>query len=538
MVEIMEDLKFVDVMGPRVEFSQDDMILTLGRAISNAGEAKFAVSGKDRAFLEGQIENYKGALGWLTNQTAKAARLLVLGSMVSQMATACAPRTASAQDMIASTTAITESYTPPKPAAEFTPTLTVSKEPTATATIEPTRTPTPIAVEISVDGNYVPVPDAFVDTGLGKIKEIKDLEEPNDTINKVVEKIKEKLSIQNDEDLQKAYLDIVCENGNRAYMIVKDNKTATSYAVFVKDKNGFYLPPDSDGELVLLPVKTVSKDGKELIGFDVKGDLLIPPTFTFSTDTGELTYTEPKTGEEITITKESNTAPKMRAMLTAKNNGGKEQVFIPGKLPTPEQPLTPKQQSRFEYIRKNLEVGGYFSDASLFEISFNADDKAVITDRVSGRVLSVDLKWNYLDPVNVSGKDQLEDGSWVFNSHLVKRLGDEGLEKTHLKGINGVRNNPSSEVDDYNWEIFKEMGADNPGVLEEMVGGLSSNESLVWRSIPLYVHPDGTYSWGIVVGKHIKNGGWDEGKRVLVYKDSSGTIKYIPLYFPNYLIYR
>lgn len=523
MVEIMEDLKFVDVMGPRVEFSQDDIILTLGRAISNAGEAKFAVSGKDRAFLEGQIENYKGALGWLTNQTAKAARLLVLGSMVSQMATACAPRTASAQDMIASTTAITESYTPPKPAAEFTPTLTVSKEPTATATIEPTRTPTPIAVEISVDGNYVPVPDAFVDTGLGKIKEIKDLEEPNDTINKVVEKIKEKLSIQNDEDLQKAYLDIVCENGNRAYMIVKDNNTGTFYAVFAKNKDGFYLSPDSEGELALLPIKTVSEESRELIGFDVKGDLLIPPTFTFSTDTGELTYTDPKTGEQVVMTKESNTSPKMLAMLKGET--------------TVEKPLTPEQEKLVEEVR-NSYLLNYKTSPDIYNVTFDQDGKRLITDNTSGRIIGKSGKWVFFSKDNTTGKDQLEDGTWVFNNNLKERLANEGLEKTHLKGNNGVRNDPSSAVDDYNWEIFKEMGADNPGVLEEMVGGLSSNESLVWRSISLYIHPDGTYSWGIVAGKHIKNGDWGESKRVLVYKDSSGAIKYIPVYFPNYLIYR
>ncbi|MDZ4159930.1 MAG: hypothetical protein U1B80_09080 [Anaerolineaceae bacterium] len=46
------------------EIPQDEIILTLGRAISNVEDARHAVSGKDEVYLKGLAENWRGALAW------------------------------------------------------------------------------------------------------------------------------------------------------------------------------------------------------------------------------------------------------------------------------------------------------------------------------------------------------------------------------------------------------------------------------------------------------------------------------------------
>jgi hypothetical protein len=426
------------------------------------------------------------------------------------------------------------------------PTATITYVPQVEATKEPERAP---------DGNRNPYPYAFLPSERGHTTSIRQLAADIAFTDKISSEAQSQLGI-NSGNVDIVGFRLIGDKTSTYYILVGDRSNDKFYSTFSTNEDGFYSPINRDGNVVFLPMSRQDKDGQVHVGFDVEGDLLLPPTFVYKN--GILLFTDPKTGEKVVMSTGEEWSHKVLSLLTNTNTPLVTSVvdntptpetetaqwekaeisLVPGKLPTPEQPLTPKQQARFEYIRKNLEIGGYFSDASLFEVSFNADDKAVITDRVSGRVLSVDLKWNYLDPDNVSGKDQLEDGSWVFNYNLQKRLANEGLEKTHLKGINGVRNNPSSEVDSYTREILSKVNTDSPGVLEQLVGGLSDNESFSGISVLLYTHPDGTYSWGKIVGKRFKNESWVESKRVLVYKDVTGTIKYIPVYYPNYLIYR
>lgn len=133
---------------------EEEQSLTLGRAISNVEDAIYAVNGKNRTDLEGRVENFRGALAWVESQKSKAARIIVANTLVFQLATACSPRTISAEDIISTSAAITEQYIPPTEpenavaTAITIPTITPTTEPTAIPTAIPTEKPTEVPTPV------------------------------------------------------------------------------------------------------------------------------------------------------------------------------------------------------------------------------------------------------------------------------------------------------------------------------------------------------------------------------------------------------
>ena len=408
MLERMEDSKFGYEMGPRVEFPQDDITLTLGRAISNVEDAKHAVSGNNRSFLEGQIENYRGASGWLANQTTKAARLLVLGSMVGQMATACAPRTATAQDMIAATTAITENYTP-TPAAEFTPEIPVIKGPTKDAS-----------------GNYFPVSERFADLGLGKIVSIEKADPSNPVFDKILQSASEKFKVDS-EDIILTGFTTRREKGGSLYVLVANRKDGSIYSVFGTDENDLYLPPGSGEKTAFLPMMEDHRNGETGFGFAVDGSLLLPPTFV-SKD-GKLTFTDPGTGEQVDVPLENIAAAKVLALLTSP----KESIGIGEPTPTASVTetavsLSPEEQAVKDFTDLGVTADQYTisKDKDGTVHAYKADNKAEIYK---------DGKFNY---------------DYIFS---VARQTCEVTDMRYMPGTNV----PYREDDQRNTNYFKEI---------------------------------------------------------------------------------
>jgi hypothetical protein len=255
------------------EASQNDMTLILGRAISNVEDAKHAVNSKDRVYLEGLAENFRGALAW------KATRLVVTSSMVWGLAQGCSPRTATAQDIIAATTAVTENYTP-TPTAEFIPTLEVTKEPTKSA-----------------DGNLIPVPEAFANLGLGKITSIEKTDPSNPVFAEINKKAAEKFKVDGG-NIKFAGLDLVREKGKSLYVLVVNKKDGKRYSVFSTDQDGFYIPPALGEDMQFLPMMVIDRPAsgntnpQRLFGFDVDGALVNAP-FVIDQITQGITFTDP-----------------------------------------------------------------------------------------------------------------------------------------------------------------------------------------------------------------------------------------------------
>jgi hypothetical protein len=413
-----------------------------------------------------------------------------------------------------------------------TPTATIANTPQIITAKEPEKAP---------DGSLYPFPKAFLPSERGNTTGIKQLAIDEAFTNKIFSEAQSQLDIDS-ENVDIVGFRLMGDKVSTFYILVGDRSNDKFYSAFSTNEYGFYSPISRDGNTAFLPMTRQDRDGETLIGFDVEGDLLLPPTFVYKN--GILLFTDPKTGEKVEMSTWEDWAHKVLALLTKDSTRVIEPTAKPTEYHAEDsqlekvQTLTPEQQKIIEDAQSYIK-DRFHMDPNIINITFDKDGKEIDTDTISGRVIAIDDKRTFFDRDNTTGKDQLEDGSWVFNNNFVERLANEGLDKTHLEGNRGIdRNVPSSDVDKYTREITNKMKTDNPGVLEQMVGGFSENETFSRKSVLLYVHTDGTYSWGSLVGKMYKTESWIESKRVIVYKDKNGTIKYTPIYYPNYLIYR
>lgn len=195
--------------------------------------------------------------------------------------------------------------------------------------------------------------------------------------------------------------------------------------------------------------------------------------------------------------------------------------------------LTPEQIKLVEELRERWERN-YKMSADSISITFEENGLVVYTDKITGRVIGSSESDTYLDPENTTGVDQLPDGSWVFNPELLERLAEEGLEKTDLKPSNDWRKAPDEKVRAYTLAIQKDV----MDRIDQVVG-VGPNEKYNIRDILLYSFPDGTYAWGMVLGKSPKGESWTgtKNKRFILYRTDKGEIKFLQVYYPNYLIY-
>ena len=205
---------------------------------------------------------------------------------------------------------------------------------------------------------------------------------------------------------------------------------------------------------------------------------------------------------------------------------------VPTETQTPT--LTPKQENQLKnapiYYEKIFSM-----TPGTYTLSFDKDGLLLATDNISGRVIAKENDFVYNNSDNTTGKDQLPDGTWVFNNNLKERLSGD-LDKTGLKPINGARNDPSSAVQNYLYKMNVQWFAKDRNLPYELVGGVAQGEYLVSPMVLLYKFPDGTYAWGEILCKWNKTTGLIESKRYLIYETASKEVKYIPIYFPDYLI--
>ena len=257
------------------------------------------------------------------------------------------------------------------------------------------------------------------------------------------------------------------------------------------------------------------------------------PTVTEVAPTTTATEIRPTTTLTQTVTPtptETPTAEAPTATATA------TETATPTETPT----LTTKQENQLKNAPIYYEKMFHMTPGT-YTLSFDQEGLLIATDNISGRVIAKENDFVYNNPDNNTGVDQLPDGTWVFNNNLTERLAQEGLDKTNLKGVNGARNDPSSAVDDYTSGsdgILRKVYIKDPNIENELFGGLAKDERLSGESIFLYKFPDGTYAWGLIIGKSNKTTSWIESKRYLFYETASKEVKYIPIYYPNYLIYQ
>jgi hypothetical protein len=163
-------------------------------------------------------------------------------------------------------------------------------------------------------------------------------------------------------------------------------------------------------------------------------------------------------------------------------------------------------------------------------ITFNQDGKPMVTDKVTGRLLSIDHTPLFYDPNNTTGIDRLADGTPVFNPKFVAQLVEKGLDKTTIKPT-GQTKYPSNEAGAYVSVMYREAGSD--GWSQEF-GQLSNNEDVAYN--PLYLNRDdnGKYSWGCLLYKYNKvthKRSYDNS--YLYYKDGNGDTQILKIYFPG-----
>ncbi|MDZ4159929.1 MAG: hypothetical protein U1B80_09075 [Anaerolineaceae bacterium] len=414
------------------------------------------------------------------------ARLIVISSMVWSLATGCASRTATADDIIANTTAITENYTP-TPTVEFIPTPEATKEP-ATYRVE------------AADGPYT---------------------EAQRDINNSQSALDQQARIQR-------WLD---------YWINFDNRPFTPDTAEISWKYIYDSPEEPIDVLVLIEAK--GEYGNKLFSVPLENGNLAdyPPKVegdNIQANFGPLELTGETEGQWLSVEQGVPVRKDANSKIVEKLNmaTGQWEVVKPN--------LSSEQQLQLEnapiYYEKRFSM-----KPDEYTLSFDKDGLLLATDNISERVIAKGDYFIFNDADNTTGKDQLEDGTWVFNNNLKERLSGN-LEKTRLKGVNGARNDPSLAVDNYNWnywDAFRKLHFKGDKGNEELdrLSGVTEGEHGSWVSVFLYKYPDGAYAWGLLLGKGNK-GGWVQGPRQLFYMTSSKEYVNIPIYFPNYLIYR
>jgi hypothetical protein len=212
------------------------------------------------------------------------------------------------------------------------------------------------------------------------------------------------------------------------------------------------------------------------------------------------------------------------------------QVNTPTALPTATAAetatWTPAENKMLGFVTARLD--DLRMKPSEYSITPGSDGQLYTTDTKTGRLIAKNIDFSLaMDPTNTTGIDKLPDGTQVFNPKFVDSL-QGTLEETKFKPTNGTRNDSSNAVDSYNLKTFNEIYS----IVAPLVGGEGSNEVIVYRSVYLGQNPDGSYSWGFIVGKNNRKTGWVDAPRQLVYKMADGKIVHIPIYYPNYLIFQ
>lgn len=129
---------------------------------------------------------------------------------------------------------------------------------------------------------------------------------------------------------------------------------------------------------------------------------------------------------------------------------------------------------------------------------------------------------------HLSGEKVFDGGKWIFNDSLKGYLSGS-LEKTRLKPINGERKGPSGAVDAYTNKIFHKIYDKNPEILAQLVDGLAEGERFASKSCFLYEFTDGTYAWGLILGKSNKTTSWIASERFLFYQTTNNKVEWIPI---------
>lgn len=291
----MERMNGSEKSIPVENLHKENFSLTIARAISNVSEAKDQLLGKGREHLEGLEQNFRGMYSWIENHAkplTNAARAGLIVSMVGQLASGCAPRTVSAEDMLNLKPAATEQYTPP----DFVSTLPSVVEPTKQPTPEPTRFP---------DGSFYPQAEAFYQRDLGKIKDVGVLSPDKPFLTDARVAVEKELGITADQyGLYGFSIDGEKNDDSFVYAVDYSGENWKFYAIYKKDSDGFYKSIETDGEFAVLPmIQGKNIDGKASWGFDIAGGMLAP-IITLDTATNSVFYTDPVTGEEAKVTNE------------------------------------------------------------------------------------------------------------------------------------------------------------------------------------------------------------------------------------------
>ena len=316
--------------------------LTFGRAISNLRDAEHSVNGKDREYLAGIRQNLEGFLGYISDRPLLKAVTVSAGAiLLSQIAAGCASRTATAQDMIATTTAITENYEP-TPTAEFTPELKVTKEPTKDAS-----------------GNYIPVSERFANSGLGKITSIEEADPLNPIFTEIYQKSTEKFGVGS-KDVNVAAFVPIGENGKSLYVLVANRTNGNIYSLFSSNEDDLYIPPAIGKDMQFLPMMTIDRpsESKKLSGFDVDGSLVNVP-FIIDKKTNKMAFVDPSDPtNSVEIPLDTSSGAKVLALLT----NPKESIGIGDPTPTPTPTESYYQLSPEKRIVRDFENLGVTPD--------------------------------------------------------------------------------------------------------------------------------------------------------------------------------
>lgn len=235
--------------------------------------------------LEGLAKNFRGTLVWNT------VKLIIATSMVWGLTTGCSSRTATADDINPTQTAVAENYTP-YPAAEFTP----SVEPTKEDNIFP-------------DGRRYPYQEAFA---ISQDK-LTGSAEPLAANLDYIENIRKEAAKTFGGKVDIMAFDIITENGRRPYVLINIKKKiddpGKDYTVFTIDENNQYHSVDYHGQITFLPMTTVVKGGIYAEGFEIKNGMLYPQSFFYQDN--RLIFIDPVTLTQVEITSDSELVHKI-----------------------------------------------------------------------------------------------------------------------------------------------------------------------------------------------------------------------------------
>lgn len=160
-----------------------------------------------------------------------------------------------------------------------------------------------------------PQSEAFYQRDLGKITDIGVLSPDKSFLAEARTAVEKELGITPDQyGLYGFSIDGEKTDDSFVYIVdYRDQNNWKFYAIYRKDKDGFYKSIETDGSFAILPmIQGPNADGKAVWGFDIAGGYAAP-IITYDTITNSVFYTDPVKGEMAKVSGE--VAIKIRADL-------------------------------------------------------------------------------------------------------------------------------------------------------------------------------------------------------------------------------